>query len=87
VRPATSTVMPERWPTKTTPGAHSFRTVPAKNGSKESDLACSPTLSATAGFCAKPLRAGGVPDWIPGPAIDLRPEGIPYVSQPEKPLV
>jgi hypothetical protein len=47
----------------TTPGAHSFRTGPTKNGSKESDLACSPTLSAMAVFCAE--RSAGVDVKLP----------------------
>jgi hypothetical protein len=44
--------MHERWPTDDRTWRILFRTGPIKNGSKESDLACSPTLSAMAAVCA-----------------------------------
>jgi hypothetical protein len=45
--------MHERWPTNDRTWRILFRTGPTKNGSKESDLACSPTLSAMGAVCAK----------------------------------
>jgi hypothetical protein len=52
--------MHERWPTNDRTCRILLRTGPIKNGSKESDLACSPTLSAMATVYANETAGVGV---------------------------